>query len=211
MKNLILIGAGGFGREIYDFCTQTEEYNKEFVVKGFLDSNPEAMSGFENYPPILNSVEEYEIEEDDVFVCSIGSVKLKKKNINLIQNKGGEFISIIHPTAIINSNVKLGKGVLILSYTNIKSDSQIGDYVTIQPHCVLGHDVKIGEFCHLNSFSFMGGNSILEDEVLLNTKSTILPNVKIGMGSTVGVSSVVIKNVKSGITVFGYPAKELKF
>lgn len=211
MKNLILIGAGGFGREIYDLSVQTKEHGVEYKVKGFLDDNLRALDKFDNYPPVISSIKDYMVEENDVFICAIGDISLKKKKVNLILEKGGVFLNLIHPTSIINSNVKLGKGIIILSYTNISNDCQIGSFTTIQPHCILGHDVKVGEYCHMNSFSFMGGESSLEEEVLLNTRSTLLPKVKVCRGAKVGAASLVIRNVKKDITVFGSPAKQLKF
>lgn len=78
MKKLIIIGARGFGREVFSLATRSIGYNEEFSIKGFLDSKSDVLDEFENYPPIIGSVEDYEIQEDDVFVCALGSVKWKK-------------------------------------------------------------------------------------------------------------------------------------
>ena len=72
MKNLIIIGARGFGREYCNSLKLYENYGKEFIIKGFLDDKVEALDVFSGYPPILSSVEEYEIEEDDIFTCALG-------------------------------------------------------------------------------------------------------------------------------------------
>ena len=84
MKNLVIVGARGFGREVYDLATQCSGYNLEYVIKGFLDDKADALDGFENYPSIISSVEDYKIEEDDVFVCALGTVGLKKHFAYLI-------------------------------------------------------------------------------------------------------------------------------
>nr|WP_315252789.1 acetyltransferase [uncultured Flavobacterium sp.] len=211
MNNLIIIGARGYGREVHDLAKQCSGYNTEYILKGFLDDKSDALNGFENYPEIISSVETYEIEQDDVFVCALGSVKWKKHYVELILSKGGRFINLIHPSAIFNTNVVIGNGVIVFMNSNISNDCVIGDFVTLQGFIGLGHDTKIGKWSHLNAYSFTGGFTVLEEEVCLNTRATVLPNVIVKKGATVGASSLVIKNVKEGTTVFGVPAKKIEF
>ncbi len=211
MKNLIIIGARGFGREVYDLATQCSGYNIEYVIKGFLDDKMDALNGFENYPQIISSVEDYEIQENDIFVCALGTVKWKKYYAELILEKGGSFINLIHPSTKLNTNVCVGIGLIVFMYANISNDCIIEDFVTIQGYVGLGHDTKIKKWAHLSSYSFTGGFVILEEESTLNTRATILPHITVRKGATVGASSLVIKNVKEHTTVFGVPAKKLDF
>jgi sugar O-acyltransferase (sialic acid O-acetyltransferase NeuD family) len=211
MKNLIIIGARGYGREVYNLALQCAGYQKDFIVKGFLDDKADALDDFENYPEIIGNVEDYAIQENDIFCCALGSVKWKKHYIELIENKNGTFINLIHPTVIIHSNVKLGNGLIAFMYSNISNDCTIGDYVTIQGFVAIGHDSKIGKWSHLNAYSFTGGFAVLEEEVTLNTRSTVLPNITIRRGAVVGAASLVIKNVKENTTVFGVPARKIEF
>ena len=207
MKNLIIIGARGYGREVYNWATQCTEYGKEWNIKGFLDDKRNALDEM-GYPvPIINSVEDYEIETGDVFICALGDVSFKRKYIQLILDKGGEFINIIHPTAILNNFSKIGIGIIICPFASISNEVTLGNFVTIQGYSALGHDTIVGSRCHLNAYSFMGGYAILEEEVTLHTRATILPGLKVGKGAVVGAGSIVIKNVKAGTTVFGNPAK----
>jgi len=211
MKNLVIVGARGFGREVYDLATQCAGFNIEYVVKGFLDDKSDALEGFANYPQILSSVENYKIEENDVFVCAMGSVKWKKHYAELILAKGGKFINLIHPSTKLNTNAVVGTGLLVFMYANISNDCIIEDFVTIQGYVGLGHDTKICKWGHLSSYSFTGGFVVLEEEVTLNTRATVLPNVIVRKGATVGAASLVIKNVKENTTVFGIPAKKIEF
>ncbi|KFF16716.1 acetyltransferase [Flavobacterium hydatis] len=211
MKNLIIIGARGYGREVHDLAKQCSGYNTEYVLKGFLDDKSDALAGFENYPEIISSVESYEIQDNDVFVCALGSVKWKKHYVELVLAKGGKFINLIHPSVILNTNAILGNGLIVFMNSNISNDCVIDDFVTIQGFVGLGHDTKLGKWSHLNAYCFTGGFVVLEEEVCLNTRATILPNVIVRKGATVGAASLVIRNVKEGTTVFGVPAKKLEF
>ena len=115
MNNLIIIGAGGMGRTFYDWARESVGYGKEFVIKGFLDDNLEALEGFENYPSIIGSISEYIPGKKDVFACSMGG-KVKKICCEKIVSRGGRFINVIHSTARVGTNVKLGTGNVIAEH-----------------------------------------------------------------------------------------------
>lgn len=211
MKNLLIIGARGYGREIYNLAHDCIGYGTEFIIKGFLDDKADALDNYSGYAQILDSVEHYQIQKDDVFICALGDVKYKKKYVELILAKGGEFINLIHKTAYIERNTTIGKGCIICKHVVISCDIKIGDFVTFQAFTNIGHDAQIGSFCQLNAFSFMGGFSQIGNMVTLHTKAVIHPKVIVEDNSTVGVASVAIRRVKAGTTVYGNPAKKLEY
>lgn len=211
MKQLIIIGARGFGREVYSLAKRAKGFEKDFVIKGFLDSKSDVLNDFENYPPILGNVEDYNINENDVFICALGSVNWKKFYSEIIIKKGGQFINLIERSVVINENVSIGRGCIICEHTILSNDMIIDDFTTIHPFTNFGHDVKVGKYVHIGAHCFVGGFTVIEDEVTVYVKSTLLDRVKIGKNSTIGASSLVIKNVKENTTVFGSPAKVLKF
>lgn len=85
------------------------------------------------------------------FVFALGSVKWKKYYVELILSKGGNFINLIHPTSIFNSNVQFGNGLIVFMYSNISNDCTICDFVTIQGFAGIGHDSRIGSWSHINA------------------------------------------------------------
>jgi len=209
MKDLIIIGARGYGRELYDIAIQCREYNTEWTIKGFLDDKDDALQGFEGYPPVLGSVEAYEVQENDVFTCALGGVEFKKKYISMVVEKGGNFVNIIHPTVIVSSHAQIGKGFIGSAYAFVSSNAVIGDFVTVQTHAAIGHDVKIGDWSVINSFVFFGGFCQVGSGVLIGAGARIIPRSKIGDNAVVGIGSIVMRTVKPNTTVFGSPAKEI--
>lgn len=209
MKHLIIIGARGFGREVYCSACESVGYGVEFDIKGYLDDKADALDGYNDYPPILGAVETYAIEPDDVFVCALGEVKWKKHYSQLILDKGGEFITLIHKTAYVGKNTTIGKGCLLLAGCRLHCDVTVGNYVTIQPYAILGHDVTVADWCLINAFADCGGFSRMEEGATLHTTSFLLPKKKMGAYSTLGAGSVAVRNVKEGTVVLGVPAKEL--
>jgi len=210
MKNLLIIGARGFGRDIYYLALQCPGYQKEYDIKGFLDDKKEALDAFDSYPPIIDSVENYLIRENDVFVCALGDVKHKKLYIQMILEKGGTFISLIHPTVIVDSNSKIGKGCIVLQYATLGSGSVIEDYVLIQISTIVAHDVKIGNYSRVDCHAVCTGGVVIEDEVTIHTSAVINQKVQVCKGASVGAGSFVIRKVKEYSTVYGNPAISLK-
>lgn len=209
MKHLLIIGARGFGREVYNLFLKCNYPDME--CKGFLDDKKDALDGFENYPPIISSVEAYEPQEDDVFVCAMGDTKWKRHYVELIQSKGGTFISLIHPSVEIGLNTKIGNGCIIRTNASISCDIEIGEFVTIMGYAVIGHDAKIGNWSHIGAHCFMGGFSQLGDMVTMHPGSRILPHKKVMNNAVIGAGSVVLSKVKESTTVFGIPAKKIEF
>lgn len=206
--NLVIIGASGLAREVFDLAHICFSYNPKFKVKGFLSDNPSDIAEM-GYPSVLSTVEDYEVEEDDVFFCAIGSVIDRKETVEIILSKGGEFVNLIHPTAIISPSAKVGVGVAIKAYCSLASDTYIDDFSYLQSSVILGHDVEIGKFCQVNSFSFFAGWVKVGDQATINAGVKILQSKKIGNNATVGIGSIVIRNVKPYTTVFGNPAKKI--
>ena len=208
MKHLIIIGAGGMGKEIFSLATECNGYLSEYDIKGFLDF-PHPDWDSKKFAPILGIEDDYVIQEDDVFTCSIGDISLKKKIIGKIISKGGHFINIIHPTEIIRRGAVIGNGCILEHGVMLGSDSIVGDFCLLQGYTAIGHDARVGNFCRFDYHVMLVGGVIVHDEVCIHTSSIISHNVEVGSRSTVAALSFVIKSVDEDCTVFGNPAKKL--
>ena len=208
MKNLIIIGAGGMGRTLYDIARESIGFGEDFLIKGFIDDNIEALDEFENYPPILGRISEYIPAEKDVFTFSIGGDSRRKCIESLIE-RGAEFINIIHKTARIGTNVKLGVGNIIAAFTTLGADCKVGDYNLIQSYTVIGHDAQIGDFNRIDTHVTCVGGIKIKNETTIHTSAVINHKVVVEDKAKVGACSFVIRKVKEGQTVFGVPAKKI--
>lgn len=207
----MIIGARGWGREVYDIAKSCIMSGLDMSVKGFLDDKSDALDGYDHYPPIIGSVEAYEIQKDDVFICALGDVVYKKHYVDIIKGKGGKFVSLVHPTAIIGSNSRIGEGCVIGAYANLSNDTSIGDHVTFSIKAGLGHDSRVGNYSHIGGLCNISGFVTVGEMVTIHPCSNILPHKSIGDNAVVGAGSVVLMNVKTGKTVFGNPAKYFDF
>ena len=211
MKNLLIIGARGFGREVYHLAYYAKAHGTEWNIKGFLDDNKNALDGFDSYPRIIDSVENYVPDENDVFICALGNIQYRKKYANIILEKGGKFINLFHATVNPHSSVKLGSGIIINDHCGISVDITIGDFTSISSQSIIGHDVKIGAWSNIGAACFIGGYTELKESVTVNVGSILIDRITIGENAVVGAGSVVIKNVPPDVTVFGNPARKVQF
>lgn len=208
MKDLIIIAAGGMGRTLYDIARESLGFGTDFMIKGFIDDNSQALDNLHNYPFILDKISTYIPQKNDVFVCSIGG-SARKKCMSEIIERGGEFISLIHQTARIGTNVKIGKGNVLGAYTSIGADAVIGNYNMIQSYTVIGHDAQIGDWNRIDTHVTCVGGTVINNEVDIYTSAVLNHGVVIEDNAHVGACSFVIRRVKAGTTVMGNPAKRL--
>ena len=210
MKQLLILGAGGMGKEIYYTARHSIGYGTEFMVKGFLDfPNPEWDTNI--YPPILGLEDDYEIQPDDVFTCSIGDVHLKRKVCEKMKARGAKFQALIFDNVQIRENVKIGEGCIIDSYAHIGSDAVIGENCLIQAFSCVAHDCVIGDYSRIDVRSLLVGGVVVGNNVTVHTNAVVSHKVVLEDDSTVAAMSFVIKKVKAGTTVMGNPAKRLEY
>lgn len=209
MKNLVIVGAGGFGREMFAAAKCAVGYGETFAVKGFLDENPRALDGFAGYPAVIGAPSSYVPAPDDVFITALGSIASRRKCAAMIAAKGGEFISIIANTAFLGTNVRIGKGCFIANNVTLTADITLGDHVAVFHSSSIGHDSRLGDFSHVYAQCSVGGGVTIGDGAKVFPGSVIVPRRRIGANATVGAGSTVVIDVEEGKTVFGSPAMEI--
>jgi sugar O-acyltransferase (sialic acid O-acetyltransferase NeuD family) len=210
-KNLYIVGAGGFGREIFSALPGVLGYGDAFRVAGFVDDDSNALDGYDGYPGVVGGLNGFAPKDGDVFFVAIGNAAVRKKCVEAIVSKGGSFVTLVHKTASIGKNVRLGEGVYIAHNAVLTADIDVGDNSCVFHSSVIGHDVKIGNCSHVSSQVFVGGGVKIGDCAIVHPASKIVPRIKIGDGAEVGIGSVVLSSVKSGEKVFGVPAMPLEF
>jgi len=210
MKNLIIIGARGFGREVAEYVEQINAAEKKWNIKGFIDDDSSLKNKYNIKYDIIGSLTNYQIKQDDIFFCAIGDPKFKIETYSLIKSKGGAFATIIHSTAVIGSNVKYGEGCIFCPNSVVTTDVVLGNMIAINVSSSIGHDAVVGDGCTLSAHVDITGGVIIGRGVLLGSSAVVLPRVKIGDFAVIGAGAVVTKDVIDNEIVVGVPAKKIK-
>jgi sugar O-acyltransferase (sialic acid O-acetyltransferase NeuD family) len=209
LKNLVIVGAGGFGREVYHWAKQSVGFSDQFKLKGFIDDGVTSVDEAGIDHPILGKITDYKPQVNDVFIMAIAIPKIKLEISQNLINKGAEFINIIHKTSIVVPSAKMGVGIVVCPFSVISSKSQVEDHVFINTNTTIGHDSFIGKGTTISGHCDITGNCHLEEGVFLGSHACMVPKAYIGSYAIVGAGSCVVKKIAPGQTVIGVPAKKL--
>ena len=228
MKRLIIIGAGGFGREVLTWARDNPASLSEWTITGFLDSRSHILDGFAKTAgavtdaaphsataqswynrdlPILGEPMSYVPDPEDVFVCALGDPHERRKYASPIIDKGGRFITLMHPKAEVSVFASIGRGSIIGPFTSISPDVRIGQFSVINSYTGLGHDAVLGDWCTIDGHCLIAGNARIGEAAQVHGGSVVTPRAEVGRAAVVGAGSVVIGKVPDGITVIGNPAR----
>jgi sugar O-acyltransferase (sialic acid O-acetyltransferase NeuD family) len=210
MKQLVIVGAGGFGREVLDWARQSDAYGRDWLLKGFLDDNPQALDGFGAIGvPLLGGVADYRPSEDEVFVCAIGIVAAKRRCVEAIRGRCGAFVRVVHRTAVVSGAAALGEGAILCPGSIVTANARLGNFVSVNLNSTVAHDAVVGDWSQLHCHVDITGGVVLGEGVLVGSHASVLPGVRVGAGAIVGAGAVVMRDVPAGATVYGSPARVL--
>lgn len=206
MKRLIIVGAGGFGREVFAWAMDHPDCGEVWEMHGFLDDNLAALEGFEYPVGVLGTVDEYKPQADDLFLCAIGSPQIRFEVCEKLLDRDAEFYTLVHPSVVLGGNVTLGAGSIICPQAVLTVDISVGEFVIVNCMSTIGHDVVIGDYVTLSGHCDVTGNVEIGEGTLLGSGARILPSKTVGADALVGAGAVVIRSVGDGQKVFGNPA-----
>lgn len=207
MKNIVIAGAGGFGREVYCWIKNCSEHAQNYNIVGFIDDNLQALNHL-NYPlEVISTIQDYNSKENEYVVVAIGDPNSKRRVVEYLLSKSTRFETIIHPTAVIGQNVRIGHGTILCPNSILTCDISLGNFVIVNCTSGVGHDATIGNYSTLSAHVDITGHVHIGERVLIGSHATVLPNVKVQDDAVIGSGSVVVRNVKKHTTVFGNPAK----
>lgn len=206
MKHLVIVGAGGFGREMFGAAREAVGYGTAFDVKGFLDAKAGALDGFAGYPPVVGDPATYAPAADDVFVTALGSIAARRRCVAALEAKGAVFVAVVHRTATLGPNVSVGAGSFIAPHVSLTADVRVGRHVSVFHSSSIGHDSTLGDFSHVYAQCSVGGGVAVGEGAAIYPGSVVVPRRKIGAGAVVGAGSTVFIDVEPGVTVLGCPA-----
>lgn len=207
-ERLILVGAGGFGRELYFWAADCHAAGTLPALAGFVDDVVPELAGAYALPR-LSTLQDCTPAPGDLFLVALGEPAKKRQVVELLQARGGRFATLRHPTATVVRTASIGEGVIMCPYTMAMPDCRIERFATLINYSGIGHDSLCGEFTTLSSQVDVTGNVRIGRDVMIGSGARLLPRVKVGDGATVGAGSVVVRSVKPGTTVFAAPAKLL--
>lgn len=200
MNSLVIVGASGHGKVIADIA---EKVGYTDIV--FLDDNPKIEScGIYKVVGDCKSALSYRNAD---FIVAIGNTIIRRRIQSELVDKGLHIVSLIHPSAVIAPNVKIGVGTVVMAGTVINPCSEIGQGCIINTCASVDHDCRIGDYVHVSVGAHVAGTVTIEDNTWIGAGAIISNNIEIVADCMIGAGAVVVCNIKKADTYIGVPAK----
>lgn len=205
MKKLIVVGYGGFGREVLWLAEDCG-----YEVLGFLD-DAVAPGAYGTYQ-VLGAVSDWKNYEGVHFVVAIGNPRVRRHVVNKMQAQGErpKFATLVHPSVVVSSKVTFGRGTMICAGTVGTVDFTVGNHVIVNLKCTIAHDDHIADFVTVAPLVAISGDVTLESGVEVGTAASIRQGVTMASGSTLGMGGVLTKDTDPNKVYIGSPAKPFK-
>ena len=210
MKDLYIIGAGGFGREVAWLVERINAITPTWDMKGFIDDNENLWGTMEDDYPVVGGCSYLEKLEDVYVVCAIGSAKVRKKIIEKLKVFSVKYATLIDPSVLVSKRVSIGEGTIICAGSIITVDIEIGKHVIINLDCTVGHDTVIEDFVTIYPSVNVSGIVRVGECSELGTGMQIIQGKTIAAKTIFGAGSVVVKDCTESGTYVGSPAKKIK-
>jgi sugar O-acyltransferase (sialic acid O-acetyltransferase NeuD family) len=207
---LIVVGAGGFGREVIQWALQSNENNLKWIVAGFIDDLLYNSKSFSYSYPVLGKIVDWIPKPDERFVIAIGESNGKKSVATKLSERGAIFENIIHRSVTLATTAKLGSGIILCPNVVVSDNANIDDHVLINIGSSVGHDAHVGSYSTISSFCDITGRVSLDESVFLGSSVCIVPGCKIGRDAYICAGSSVMNNISANKRVMGVPAKKFE-
>jgi len=211
-RGVLIIGAGGFGRETAALLAVLREAG-EFEAVGFLDDSAELQGESVAGLPVLGEIDAARDLHAYGVVVTIGNPRAydtKRKIVDRLNLHPSRYVTLVHPAASIGPDTRIGEGTVILAGTVATQNVSIGRHVTVMPNVVLTHDDIIGDFATFGAGAKLAGAVIVENGAYIGAGACVRESTIIGSGAMVGMGAVVLTDVPPGETWVGMPARPVR-
>lgn len=213
MKDLIIFGAGGFGREVAWAVERINSHMPTWNLIGFIDDNDSIQGKTINGYNVLGKTSDIKKYRNVYFIVAVGASKSREKIVENLKaiNPEIKFGTIIDPSVEMSDFVTIGEGTIICAHSIITVNISIGSHAIINLDCTVGHDAVLQDFVTLYPSVNVSGLTNIGHAVELGTGMQIIQGKTVGDYSIVGAGAVIVKDIPAKCTAVGSPAKPIKF
>lgn len=213
---LVVVGAGGFGREVLDVVDAVNAAADApvWTVAGVVDDRPTDANlahlrtrGVPHLGTTADLIDADPASRPTHYLVGIGNPAVRRTIAERLDGAGLVPATVVHPSVTVGFDVEVGPGSVLCAGVRITTHIRIGRHVHLNLNATIGHDTVIGDYVSANPLASISGDCVIEDEVLVGVSGVILNGLRVGRGSVVGGSACVVKDVPPGVVVKGIPAR----
>ena len=199
IKKIVIVGSGGFGKEIAWVIGRINQLNPSFDICGFCDDDLSCASNVEDIAPFLGSVEDVAGKYKGCgYICAIGNNKVRKRLMLQFDAAGFVPVTVIDPSAVIATDVKIGAGSYVGVNSVVSVGCQLGRGCIVNHNVTVGHDVTAGDYVQLAPGVRVSGGCSIGSGALLGSNSCTIPLKTMGAWSMLGAGAVLLSDLEDG-------------
>lgn len=213
-EDIVVVGAGGFGRETLDVIEAINAASVDPVwnILGVVDDDPAAVQQArlaERGIPLLGPVEVlHDLHADACFVIGVGAPVARARIAAEIRAAGSRRAAmLVHPAAVVGSRTVLGAGSVVCGGVQLSTNVVLGEHVHLNPGAIVGHDARLDDFVSINPGAVISGEVQVRREVLIGAGAVVLQGLEVRASSLVGAGACVTRDVDRDAVVVGVPAR----
>ncbi len=213
VRRLVLVGAGGFGRETAELVRALNRVDPTFDLLGFLDDDPALAGEVRTGVPVVGPLEWIHDHPDVAVTVCIGSPTAPAARRGVAARLGldpSRFATLVHPLAVLGSTVDVGAGSVIHAACVLTADVRVGRHVEMMPGTVLTHDDVVGDGVTFGAGVRLAGGVDIGTDAYIGSGACLREAVVVGAGSVVGMGAVVLDDVPPGEVWAGNPARYIR-
>jgi sugar O-acyltransferase (sialic acid O-acetyltransferase NeuD family) len=206
VSRIIIVGAGGFGREVLHWARDSwpEQTSR---IAGFLSAERDGLTCHDGGIEIIGDPERYEPWAGDALLLAIGIPIVRRQVAESLRSRGAQFLTLVHPTAIVAPTAVIGEGAIICPYAIVSDSARLGAFVLMNYHSSLGHDASAGDHAVLSPYATLGGNAHIGDDVFMGLHASVGPGRRIGARSKVSANSCALSDAPAESIIYGAPGR----
>jgi sugar O-acyltransferase (sialic acid O-acetyltransferase NeuD family) len=212
MRRIVVLGGPGDGLSVAEAVHCAAAAGQRVVLAGFLNdalARGEKLQGV----PVLGRLDDWrELDDDIQFVPAIQKVKDMPRRVQRVERLAipdERWGIVIHPAAVVSSDVEIGIGSFVLSCATIQPAARIGRFAGVRAGAMLGHHCVIGDHTYVGPNATMCGRSVLHDAAHLGPGAVLMDSRVMGRYSLAGISAAITRDVPEYEIVFGNPARRV--
>ncbi|MBE6963505.1 MAG: acetyltransferase [Ruminococcaceae bacterium] len=212
MRDLVIIGAGDFGREVSWVVERSNACDAQWNLLGFVDDAP-AVQGmvFDGYPVLGTTAWLAQRTEETWVVCSIGTGRVRKQVLErVLQQENLHPATLIDPAAIVARGARVGEGCVVCAGTVLAIHAELAPHVIVNLNCTVGHDTVLEPFCTIHPGTNLSGKVLVGEGCDIGTGTKVIQGVRLCAGCVVGAGAVVTKTIDEPGTYVGVPVRRIR-